>query len=327
MKKLKVIIKNRFPRIVALVLLREFTKEYLNYIKYSGIRLRDSDNSYLGKIIAVYHVIEKGLTMPEPRMGFGQHQVVLLARLLRSKCQVPHLSSHPQFIHAAKVLNEYLDFHERHEFTLEKDMVDLIRETSKKINHTCAAQYACKSDSYFLHANAGFGDFSKSRKSVRCFSENKVGMDVILNAVEIANTSPSSCNRQTSRVHAFYERKDIDQLLEFQAGSRGWGNRCQCLLVVTGDISLCHNVYEQDLVKVDGGMYAMSLIYALHHLKIAACPLNCYMPRNREKAIKSFAGIPVNQNLVVMIACGYPSDDMTLALSPRRAASEVLFTH
>lgn len=327
MKRLKIFVKNQMPFLVAFVILKEFSQEYFRYIRFSGISLRDGNDSFLGKIIAIYHVIEKGLTMPAPKLGFGRDQVIRLSKLLITKSRVSSVVNHPQFHHAVGVLLEYRNFHERQGFQLDETLLNAISDVSALHETTPARQGVIDAEVYFQHADFAFGEFSLSRKSVRCFGDSKVEKETIRRAVEIAQSTPSSCNRQTSRVHAFYDKKQIEKLLHLQAGSRGWGDKATCLLVVTGDISLCHNVYEQDLVKVDGGMYAMSLIYALHHLQIACCPLNCYMPKKRATRIREIAGIPRNQDLVVMIACGHPSPKMNVAISPRRNTSEVLFNH
>lgn len=246
MKRLKIFIKNRMPFLVAFVILKEFAQEYFRYIAFSGISLRDGNDSFHGKIIAIYHVIEKGLTMPAPKLGFGKAQVLRLSKLLVDKSQVPSLRAHPQFSHAIGVLLEYRDFHERQGFKLDESILSAISEVSALHTTTAARQGLIDAEVYFRHSDFAFGEFSLSRKSVRCFGDAEIEKETISRAVGIAQSTPSSCNRQTSRVHAFYDREQIDKLLQLQAGSRGWGDKATCLLVVTGDISLCHNAFELD---------------------------------------------------------------------------------
>ena len=305
----------------------EFLFAAVRYALHSGVALRGSDETQLANIVISYHVLEKGLTMENTRPGFGSMQIEQLCSCLKKACQNPALALQPQVHHATGVLKEYLDYHVGINHELPSEIRKRIEMTLSSVSSVPAKQLRSTPSEYFSMSNKSYSDFTHSRRSVRNFNKLPVSKDLLLDAIAIAQSSPSSCNRQISRVHIYQDRKSIDRLLDLQSGARGWSQLVPCLLVVTGDLRMCTRPYERDMVKVDGGMYGMNLLLALHHLKLAACPLNCYFPHNKEKKVRNAGLIPNNQSLVMMIACGHPADVFELAASPRRSAEEVSVFH
>ena len=68
----------------------------------------------------------------------------------------------------------------------------------------------------------------------------------------------------------------------------------------------------------------MNLLYSLHFNKVAACPLNCYMSKSKEKEVKKIAHIPKSEKLVIMISCGKPKNDLKSAFSERYDLESIL---
>ena len=56
------------------------------------------------------------------------------------------------------------------------------------------------SDTQYFATTADFRAFAQSRHSVRWFSDATVDLGVIKQAISIAQTAPSACNRQATRV-------------------------------------------------------------------------------------------------------------------------------
>jgi nitroreductase len=254
-------------------------------------------------------------------------QIEQLCASLNKVCNNPALSKHPQVQHAAGVLKEYLDYHAGINYELSSEIRKRIEMALSCVSIISAKQLRSTPSDFFAMSKNSYSDFTHSRRSVRNFNKLPVSRELLLDAIAIAQSSPSSCNRQISRVHIYQDRQSIDRLLDIQSGARGWSQLVPCLLVVTGDLRMCTRPYERDMIKVDGGMYAMNLLLALHYLKLAACPLNCYLPNHKENKVREAGLIPNNQSLVMMIACGHPADVFELAASPRRSADEVSFFH
>ena len=108
----------------------------------------------------------------------------------------------------------------------------------------------------------------------------------------------------------------ISQIFSIHRGNRGFGHLADKLLVLTTDmryweIKTCFGGY------IDGGIYAMNLLYALHFNKIGACPLNaCFTPKEEEK-IRKMINLPDDENLVLFIAIGGVPNNFKLANSHR----------
>ncbi|MGD9420059.1 MAG: nitroreductase family protein [Verrucomicrobiota bacterium JB025] len=323
---MKTFIKTRLPFILPVFLIPEVIAEYFRYIRYSGMTGGTSRNKLLGRIIASYHVVEKGLTMPETRLGFG----VPLVRSLVKQCtlfQQKYGNSDDQWRQAVAVLKEYIQFHDERNHSIEPEIISSIRNLAEITPAPAAEQIKYSSVNYFAHIADPFESFSASRKSVRNYSSKEVPVELLREAVALATSSPSSCNRQGSRVHVISDTKTMQSTLAIQAGNRGFGHLANKLLIVTGELGATHNVFERHMPYVDGGMFAMNLLYALHRKGIAACPLNCYLAGAKLAQIRQLCAIPDSESPIVMISCGYPPDDFLVARSSRMPADDVITVH
>jgi nitroreductase len=185
------------------------------------------------------------------------------------------------------------------------------------------------SEAYYQHSQASFDLFSQSRHSLRHFSTTaEVSVDEVVKAIELAQNAPSSCNRQSSRVHVVAERPLIEAVLALQNGNRGFGHLVSKLLVLTVDLSCYNGINERNLCYIDSGIYAMNLLYALHHQQIGACTLNwCDSPEDDAK-LRSLLDIPASETITLFIACGKaPEGTFKVASSPRVEAKNVITIH
>ena len=118
-----------------------------------------------------------------------------------------------------------------------------------------------------------------------------------------------------------------DALFELQRGTRGFGMEVDKVLVVTADLSTVRWAWERHDCYVNGGIFVMNLCYALHYEGVAHCILHWSVsPENDRKAHK-LIGIPANEAIVQLIACGMPPDEFDVASSPRRPLEDILSWH
>jgi nitroreductase len=310
-----------------MVLVPEYSHDFFRYIKYSGMVRGVGRKCLIGKIIQGYHVIEKGLTMPQARLGFGVDRVeavVNLCLLFKSK----YGDGDVQVREAVAVVLEYKQFHLANSHELPVRLNQKIEMLEAQFVHaTPSCQLDSDSQKYFEHVEESFPAFSNSRRSVRYYSDRSIPVDLITEVVDLARNTPSSCNRQGSRVHVFSDKEQIDRILAIQTGNRGFGHLVDKLFIITGDLAYNYNVYERNQVYVDGGMMAMNLLYALHYHKIVACPLNCYLPFSKEKQLKKECGLSGSEVLVAMISCGFAPDAFKIAKSHRYGLDEIMKVH
>ena len=96
------------------------------------------------------------------------------------------------------------------------------------------------------------------------------------------------------------------------------------LLLVTTDLTQFVTVGERNQCWIDGGMFAASLVYALHSLGLGTCCLNCSNDMAADRSLRIAAGIPDSEAVITMIGVGHLPDRLAVAQSPRRQVQDVL---
>jgi nitroreductase len=294
-----------------------FWYDFIRFYKHSAYRNTEGKNHLIAKIIHDYHIIEKGLTMPETRMGFGKHKIIDLINECTQFIS-KYGEDNQQVEHALKVINEYKEFHVKSNYKLDYEVENSIKHLISITNNTkCTMQRVIKKEEYFSRVEDDFSAFSNSRASVRNYSLEELDINHIINSVSLARNTPSACNRQTSKVYIYTNKKDIEAVLQVQGGNRGFGHLTNKLIVITADVSVFFGINERYQAYIDGGMFAMNLLYSLHYNKIAACILNCSNTNKKDLMMRKVCDIKDNEVFIAMISCGKSPDQFKIALSHR----------
>ena len=275
-----------------------------------------------------YHIVEKGLTMPEPRPGFGRLVVLKLCDLVikYDKMQLP--TDALEFSQSVSVLKEYYHFHESIAFELDAEVrAKLVPIVEGFKNVVGLSQISTSNAEYFRHINAPFDVFSHSRYSVRNYSKIEVPVELLLECVDLAQKSPSFCNRQPTRVHIVKSAEKKQAILDIQNGNRGFGHLAETLIVLTSVISTTKDIHERNENHLNGGMFAMSLLLAMHFKKIAACALNWAVSEDKEIVMRRILKLDSNEIPLLVISCGFPPETFNVAASPRKKANEITVSH
>jgi len=168
----------------------------------------------------------------------------------------------------------------------------------------------------------------RSRHSVRDFdTELDVDNDRLRLAVELAATSPSVCNRQAWKAHLYRDRVKVTEILKLQSGNAGFGHSCSGVFVITTDVGYFAGSGERNQRWVDGGMFTMSLILALHGLDIATCTLNWSRGNDASAKLRTAAEIPREEDVIALVAFGVAREGHRVARSPKRPFEQVLRIH
>ncbi|MGB3298546.1 MAG: nitroreductase family protein [Phormidesmis sp.] len=312
-------------------LLTNCAYDYSRYLKFSAtLAPTSSQKRCLGRITANYHVIEKGLSFKDTRVGFGSNVVNKLMSLLEDYQTRYGLDETAQV--ALNVLYRYYEFNLEHEL----DNPQLLQRLNKlKATLPAEAQKADESASsggvlqvtkaaIKQSANVNFREFTAARYSIRHFGEGTVDRQIIEEAVSIALKTPSVCNRQSWKVYAFSDDKAKQTALSYQSGNRGFGSSADKVLVVTTDLNYFIGAKERNQCFIDGGLFSMSLIYALHSLGVGTCCLNWSVTREVDRALKKAVDIPQADSIIMMIAVGHLPEQFKVAFSARRPYQDVL---
>lgn len=84
----------------------------------------ESRDSWMASLAALYHVIEKGLSMPNRRLGFGRERLILLIE--RSNSYYKKFGMDSQLNYAIAIVKEYDELHKKEKFKLDQQLQDKI---------------------------------------------------------------------------------------------------------------------------------------------------------------------------------------------------------
>ena len=276
----------------------------------------------------LYHIVEKGLTMPVPRPGFGKKVVLDLCRVvnLYDKMNLP--LNDLEFSQSISVLKEYGAFHSEIGYKLDDELNEKLYAIINRFKTLEGLkQKNVTREEYFKGINEPFDVFCRSRYSVRNYTDEEIPLTVLSECIELAQKSPSFCNRQPTRVHVVKSHELKQGILELQNGNRGFGHLAETLLVISSVISTTKDIHERNENHLNGGMFIMTLLNALHFHKIGACSLNWSVSSDKDMKLRALLNIPENEVVLMIISCGYIPDKIALASSPRKNAKEISTEH
>ena len=280
-----------------------FKYDKAQFMAHAGALHLDRKAAARAEIVMGYHVLEKGLTMPRRRLGFGKGAIVHLMNLIESFER--RFGDDPQVRHAVGVMKAYRELHKG----LPDPMPRLDAFLAARPDVPAAVQPHVRRADFFSAKDAPFPAFAASRHVVRHFA-GPVPRETIAEAVSLALTAPSACNRQHARVHVVEFGSDADKVI-----------------VVTADLSAVRWSWERHDCYVNGGIFVMNLCYALHHLGVAHCILHWSVSPETDREAHRFLDIPPNEAIVQVIACGMPPEEFDVASSPRLSVADVLTWH
>ena len=278
----------------------------------------------LANITREYHRIEKGLGHKDFRFGFGQRALQELLRYLKKYFEIDLDNNNARIQTALSVLHQYIEKHKECNLDLSNVKGILERygfyEKQNISNRELGGVASFSSEEILQMRNGNFLDLSSSRHSVRFFSNLDVSVDVVLDAISIAQNSPSVCNRQGWKVRLI---KSNEKLGLFRRVHNGFANSSKqnlnCLLVITFRKDFFSYPVERNQGYTDAGLFSMSLLYSLTHKGLATCALNANLTRGNEKLVRKSFDINRNEGLVMFIAVGHYD---TIFTSPKSYKDE-----
>lgn len=301
--------------------------DFTQFITYSSAVFTGNSREKLSALITMaYHGIEKGLSLPAPRPGFGKDLVCMLT------CRLERYGAAFGFdenaVIALNVLRRYCGFNEANgtlDLTLKSRIEALSRYASSRSPSTCqgGVKLILRQD-FLKHAKMDLREFFGSRSSVRQYSDQFIDMEDIVAAISLAQKTPSCCNRQSGRVWVMRDQMKVQKALKIQGGARGFSQEVPAVLVVTSDLACFQSDGERFQAWIDGGMFAMSLVYALHSLGLVSCCLNWSKGHATDKQFKREFQIPGNETIIMLISVGHPKNEFAVAQSYRCPVTQIM---
>ncbi|MBT40009.1 MAG: nitroreductase family protein [Myxococcota bacterium] len=281
-------------------------------------------------LVFYYHKVEKGLALPEVRPVFGLGYMDTLLDLLDDWQRSVGDRDAVAYQGACAALAAYWE-HSR------GALPDAAPELARRIEQFLTSREGPSIDpalggtktfeaSELRESIAGidFERLARARHSVRVFADRPVPEQAIQRAVRIAQRSPSVCNRQPWRVHVFTSPEDKAAVLRHQSGNAGFGHLADRILLITTDLRCFVSSGERNQPFVDGGLFAMSLVYGFLSQGIASCCLNLSISRRQELGLRRASRIPDSESPIMMLAIGYPPESVEVASSAREPLEAIL---
>lgn len=287
-------------------------------LKYS--RNKKNNQSWKASMRVSCHILEKGLTMPEKRLGFGQNRVYIVANEILNREEYRDLHEIPI---AVGIIKEYDILHKEMDYALPNKLQNLINKVVQLYpEFKNLEQIKVSKNEYFSAKEEPFPFFAGSRRSIRHFS-SKATTKQINDSIKLALTAPSACNRQAFKCHVFNDKEKVQQILAQQNGNRGFGHLIPQVCVLTVDLRMIGK-NEQNDIYFNAGLFAMNLCYAFHYYMVGSCMLNWSVNPKKDKALRKIAYIPDPESITVIIAFGIPNDQIEIARSDKKIVEDAL---
>ena len=331
MRLLKKILKPLYFYIRRLLGLFEGLKVYIGdwryFIHNAGVLgwKVDEKDKLRACMISTYHILEKGLSMPNRRLAFGQHVLIDLIWTCHSFYE-KYGKEDEQWKNALSVIKAYDILHKENNYILDEEIQRQINIVLDLADVESIKQFKFSRDEFFSKTNCPFDEFSMSRHSTRHFN-GKVSIDDVIKAIELAQNAPSACNEQPTRLHLITNESLVDSIMDLQQGNRGFGNLVDKVIVLTVKYNGCNKYSWRFSPFIDSGIYTMNLLYALHFYKIGAIPLIWLNTSDRNNKLRNLVGIPDYEVPCVIVAIGKVDVESICPSSPRDNISYILKIH
>lgn len=304
LKRLK---KNILRVILSLKISFSFFTDLRYYLRFSLGQGLNSKDKGKASILLIVHSLEKGLSFQNKKDGFGAGKAKELITLIDA--YIRRYGQDKVTSIAISVLDKYFkDAFASADVVIREKYALLCMENNCIVNGDLGGVKQTMRPSVEISYSEVL-DFYASRTSVRAFSNKPIAEFEVQNALKIARTTPSACNRQTSKVYVFREKNVISNLINNQLGDQGWCLNANILFVISGNQSYFGGVFERTQVFIDGGLYAMNFVMGLHAQKIASCFKMYVRDSRKDKEFRQIAKIPNNEVPIVLILAGHYSDE------------------
>ncbi|WP_213576697.1 nitroreductase family protein [Rhodococcus sp. USK13] len=319
-------VKGLKSAVVSRKLRSAFHYDLNRYKQYSSsIVATEHQHNLRALITERYHSVEKGLSLPSPRPGFGANTI---RTLLGHVDEYLTRFGADEFLETVgSVLSAYLDFNREagvgQADVPQFDRINALLGKIGSIPNSAGVREISRQDIDVAISGVGL-DFFLTRHSVRQYAPEPVETDAVEFAAAAALKSPAVCNRQFSRVYSYLERESIDKVLRVQGGANGFSDQLTGLAIITTNLRSYWNEGQRNQAWVDGGLFAMSFILGLHAQGIGTVALNWSKGPELDQKMRTTTGISQEEVIVMLVGFGRLRDEYKVATSPRQSLESVL---
>lgn len=309
-------IKKKLKKIVRETLNNTFSIYEQQFRKYSFEDCEcELPEQFEASVTRLYHTIEKGLAYEDYRAGFGKENIEKLLISLEQYSSRGFDTSAFFYETALSCLFAYINRNK--EFGYEDSQLE---ERANRLSGKPNGYGGTITVSAPIQPETlTYKQLVSSRHSIRHFSEVPVDIALLREAIELAQYTPSACNRQGWKTRIVADKEKIASILSNQNGNRGFGHEFDKLLIVTSDLRTQQKSREFFQAFIDGGMYAESVLNSLYSKGIGSVPLSASLTSLQEKNVRKIAAIDEAEVLILFIGVGnYPEGEFLTTRSERR---------
>jgi nitroreductase len=292
----------------------------------------EDDDSYWklsSELTFQFHKLEKGLCIGGPKRFFGRDPVIATCRLVERWHRAGLPSGDPVFVGAIETLRAYR--RRLAETPPPPAEAGAIYRMLDRCMALAPEAPQLSTPLPYRQSEPGTADvfdrLCMDRRSVRAYRADEVPMQLLNEAIEVAQFSPSACNRQPWHVHIYRDPSRIKAMLELQNGNAGFGHTLTTLCVITADANAFFDASERNEQFIDAGLFTMSLVLSLQARGLASCCLNWCVTPDKDREAHRRGDIPEDQKIIMYLAVGYAAEEALVPRSPRRALSTVVSVH
>lgn len=304
-------------------------QDIARFSRTAALSLFDNDRSRLAsRIMYNVHALEKGLARNHDfRAGFGRKALVgLNDSMLMYRSKGYDISGFP-YDEGIAVLKSYVQLHLDQNHSVDF-LAEIVNPTLLDIpsHRNAGGTKLVRAQEKFANPTLNFKDLALGRSSLREFSGKPINHAKVREAIAIALKTPSVCNRQGWRTYWIDDKMKAAEVLKHQRGF-GYREMPEVLLCITVSNATFLSPVERNQGFVDGGLFSMSILYALEYQGLAAVPLNACLYSSAQKEIRSIVGMDDADVIVMFIAIGDFPEVSKVPLSARRTLDEVIIKH
>jgi nitroreductase/ubiquinone/menaquinone biosynthesis C-methylase UbiE len=153
-----------------------------------------------------------------------------------------------------------------------------------------------------------FSEVIKNRISTRTFSETNVERGVVREILELAQEAPSSCNLQLTQAIVIDDPALLKELSKSADRKFSWA---PCMILLTFDPRLNRGRWA---TQISLGGVMQTILLAATERGLTSCPMAGF---RGDSVIKKVLGIPGYLELGLLIALGYPKENISTASRDR----------
>ncbi len=250
------------------------------------------------------HSIEKGLSLREPRAGFGKEKIKKIMHYVEELKTANSNDYYEACCAGYDVLVSYKLFLEKcgHNNDFYREMDNFVCGYENGRSMLIAGVMHISKRDYNFHYD-DIANFFETRHSVRDFSDKPVDDDTIRKALHLAKKAPSACNRQGVRVYIMSIGAS-EKFASIIGNVGGVESSTSRYILITGKLS-SYRLDEQRQFVVSASIYAAYLSLAFHALSIGSCIIQRPVIWNKDwNKLRKQMKICDDEQLVCALAIG-----------------------